>query len=225
MEAVPYPGVREVLSRIMHFGGRVIVISGRPAGEVDQLLALPVRPEIWGCHGWERLHPDGRMERFPMSKLQSEGIARVDFLLTREGLTGQLEKKYGSIALHWRGMGEEQISDLRSTGLRAMEPVVNESLGLRRFDGGLELRALGRDKGTAVQAILDEAGDSFGAVYLGDDATDEDAFNAISGMGLGVLVRPEHRRSAASVWLKPPDELLGFLMLWEDLTSGKFFNR
>jgi trehalose-6-phosphatase len=52
------------------------------------------------------------------------------------------------------------------------------------------------------------------AAYLGDDATDEDAFKAIRGRGIGVLVRPQFRATAADFWLKPPEELLEFLERW-----------
>ena len=59
-EARPYPEVVPVLKEVMRAGGtRVVVVSGRPAGELPPLLALDQRPEIWGSHGWERLLPDG----------------------------------------------------------------------------------------------------------------------------------------------------------------------
>ena len=63
--------------------------------------------------------------------------------------------------------------------------------------------------------ILEEMGGSGAVAYLGDDRTDEDAFEAIAGKGLGVLVRPERRPTAAEVWLKPPGELLDFLDQWQ----------
>jgi trehalose-6-phosphatase len=50
--------------------------------------------------------------------------------------------------------------------------------------------------------------------YLGDDRTDEDAFKALAGRGLAVLVREELRPTAAAVWLRPPVELLDFLQRW-----------
>jgi trehalose-phosphatase len=50
--------------------------------------------------------------------------------------------------------------------------------------------------------------------YLGDDLTDEDAFNALHGRGLSVLVRGSQRKTAADLWIKPPQELLQFLEKW-----------
>jgi trehalose-phosphatase len=88
------------------------------------------------------------------------------------------------------------------------------NLSLEAFDGGLELRALGRNKGDAVRDVLDEEGSLAAAAYLGDDRTDEDAFRAIRGRGLSVLVRPELRETAADWWLIPPADLLWFLGRW-----------
>ena len=85
---------------------------------------------------------------------------------------------------------------------------------LHGFDGGLELRLKGRDKGYAVRTVLDEEGEGVWGAYLGDDWTDEDGFKAIKGRGLPVLVRQEYRETEAEIWLKPPEELLGFLNLW-----------
>jgi len=52
------------------------------------------------------------------------------------------------------------------------------------------------------------------AAYLGDDTTDEDAFQAINGLGLSILVRPVWRPTAAQLWLKPPGEVLHLLTRW-----------
>ena len=81
------------------------------------------------------------------------------------------------------------------------------------FDGGVELRA-GRNKGDAVRLILQSTAANAPVAYLGDDETDEDAFQALEGRGLGILVRSQLRRSAARVWLRPPGELRRFLAAW-----------
>ena len=40
--------------------------------------------------------------------------------------------------------------------------------------------------------------------------------HALQGRGLTVLVRRERRKTAAQAWLKPPEELLDFLVRWRD---------
>jgi hypothetical protein len=86
---------------------------------------------------------------------------------------------------------------------------------LLRFDGGLELRA-GRNKGDAVLQVLAELQSDSPIAYLGDDATDEDAFQTLGDRGLGVLVRRQWAPSAAHLWLRPPADLLIFLAAWLD---------
>jgi trehalose-phosphatase len=88
------------------------------------------------------------------------------------------------------------------------------ALMLWEFDGGMELRAAGRDKGDVVRTLEQECGDDAVIAYLGDDHTDEDAFAAVPETGAGVLVSAAFRPTAAQLWLQPPDELLMFLRRW-----------
>jgi trehalose-phosphatase len=133
--------------------------------------------------------------------------------------------KPAGIALHWRGMPDADRRSLEQGARAAWEPICRASphLSLRPFDGGLELRSKGMDKGRAVGAILNEVGENAAVAYLGDDETDEDAFRALAadqpdaqGAGkpiarLPVLVRSQLRPTAADVWLRPPHELAAFL--------------
>ena len=85
----------------------------------------------------------------------------------------------------------------------------------------MELRVPGRNKGHAVKTILRETEKGALVTYLGDDITDEDAFKALKGKGLSVLVREEFRPTTADVWLKPPEGLLEFLSRWHKTRRGK----
>lgn len=76
------------------------------------------------------------------------------------------------------------------------------------------MRIRGRNKGDAVRQVLQEAGPGTVCAYLGDDRTDEDAFQALEGRGLGVLVRPALRQTSADLWLVPPRELVAVLDRW-----------
>lgn len=220
MEATPYDGVREAVAQIMAMGDRVVIISGRLATEVATLINLDPMPEIWGCHGWERL-VGGELSRLPLAPKQSERLFKAGYTLKNEGFQSRLEYKHGSLALHWRGTTEDEKSAILTAGLRAMEPASGVDMKMHRFDGGLELRATGRDKGVVVKEILSGLDPKTPVAYLGDDLTDEDAFRAVQSRGLGVLVRPEPRETAASVWLKPPEELIEFFGLWLKSTQRK----
>ena len=82
------------------------------------------------------------------------------------------------------------------------------------FDGGVELRTVGCNKQYAVKAVLSETAEASAIAYLGDDITDEDAFRAVKNRGLGVLVRPQFRETAADLWIRPPEELVEFMRHW-----------
>jgi trehalose-phosphatase len=214
--AVPYPGVREMVRSIQADGStRVVVISGRTVHDLRPLLGLDPAPELWGTHGWERLRVGGTLESATVAPAAREALDRgtqlARALIPRE----HVEVKPASVAVHVRGFPDEEavrlLGSVRAAWGAQLEAAAVE---LRDFDGGVELRARGRDKGTAVRELLSEEVSAAGIAYLGDDLTDEDAFRALSGRGLSVLVRPEVRQTSADVWIRPPEELLDFLHGW-----------
>lgn len=214
--ALPYPGVPEVLAAIRDAGQtRVVVISGRSIADLGQLLGLDPLPELWGTHGWERRLPDGTYLPPALNDQARAGLAEAHSLLSARGLGPALEPKPASLALHWRGFDDAMVHELRETAGQLWSPIaLGAGLRVHPFDGGVELRVPGRDKGTAVRALLDELGPDAAVAFLGDDLTDEDAFHALGPRGLSLLVRPEYRPTAAALWLRPPEELLGFLQTW-----------
>ena len=220
--AYPYPGVAPLLGSILATGRtRLILVSGRPARDVQRLLGLDPTPEIWGVHGLERLLPSGEYQQRPLSPANRRGLADANAWLEREGMARLAEIKPGSIAVHWRGMEEAAVQELRALLQRHWQPLAAaHDLSLKEFDGGMELRVRGVSKGDAVRTIVSELGDSAPVAYLGDDLTDEDAFGALAGRGLTVLVRSEHRTTLATAWLRPPEELLEFLKQWLRACGG-----
>ncbi len=214
--AYPYPGVRDLLTHLSaDTRNRVVIISGRAIDDLRPLLGITPLPELWGSHGWERLRADGQYQapQFP------EGLQEIfdrewAWMLTAFDRS-RLERKPASIAVHWRGLPDElrrtveQEARKRWHAFREMD-----LLDLHAFDGGLELRAAGRTKGDAVHALLAETPEDVPAAYLGDDLTDEDAFAALDGRGLRVLVRRELRPTRADIHCIPPEGLLTFLQQW-----------
>jgi trehalose-phosphatase len=221
--AFPYPGVPYLVSKIANSGTRVVLISGRRAEEVASLSGIRPRPEIWGCHGMERITEDGSHSTFPLEERQLAGLYRAGLWLSQQtGLTHAAEFKPGSVAAHWRGAPATEVIEIRRRILAGWQDLAHEyQLELLDFDGGIEIRVPGHDKGQAVATILQETGEAVVA-YLGDDQTDEDAFRAldeIGDQGLSVLVRTHVRDTAADLWIKPPQQLIEFLENWL-LASG-----
>jgi len=72
-----------------------------------------------------------------------------------------------------------------------------------------------------VSTILDEEkGADIAVCYMGDDQTDEDAFQELGERGLNVLVSPTPRLTFADVRLETGDEVRLFLEQWRDAVRG-----
>ena len=216
-DARPYPGVRELLNGLLELNSvRMVLISGRATKDLVPLLGLDQLPEIWGSHGWERLMPDGTCEKMKLDESAQCRLTEAYRWIQAEGFVNHCERKPAGLALHWRGLPDVNASEIRAKALQKWSSLTqNTGLGIYEFDGGIELRMSGRDKGNAVATILSEMGEGAVIAYLGDDLTDEDAFQALKGKGLSVLVRPDFRQTAADLWLRPPEELLDFLKNWQ----------
>lgn len=94
-------------------------------------------------------------------------------------------------------------------------------LECRRFNGGVELRAVGRNKGDALRELLSgQPADSF-CVYVGDDETDEDAFRTIADRGIGIKVGDFQAGTAASGYLPDCAAVKTFLEKWLSVVAGE----
>jgi len=221
-EAFPYPEVPGRLDSLRKAALQTgaappILVSGRPASEVTRLLGLDPHPEVWGCHGWERLTTEGELINLEVGE-PVEGLLEEAFQEgTRRMPDDRIEHKGAAVAAHFRNMPREDGNRLLESLRELWSSIASgvSGLELRDFDGGLELRASGRDKGSVVTDILDSRSPDTLAAYLGDDLTDEDAFRALRDRnGLSVLVRKELRETDADLWVRPPVELLEFLDRW-----------
>jgi trehalose-phosphatase len=222
-DALPYPGVREALDALMaQHDTRVVLVSGRWTRDLLPLLGLKQVPEIWGSHGWERRFPDGRVEMARPAERALQGLVQADGWIEKiHARGGRSELKPACLAIHWRGLDAASAADIghlvtENWALHARDT----GLELHHFDGGIELRVPGRNKGDVVQAIRAEMPDALLA-YLGDDVTDEDAFRSLAETDLGVLVRRESCATEARLQLTPPAELLEFLQRWTHVRENR----
>jgi trehalose-phosphatase len=213
----PWPGIPELLQQIQDCGRtRLALVSGRPAQQLRRLLPLREPLDIWGLHGAERLHQDGRLERNELPAQDTQALIDARELLQsiqlRPGI--RIENKWNAVALHWRGISARLSQETSKYAANLLLPFAsNSELQISSFDGGLELRSR-HNKADAVHIMLKELPDDAPVAYLGDDTTDDDAFQALSGRGLCVLVRPRWRPSSAHLWLRAPAQLRRFLAAW-----------
>jgi len=217
-KAVPYPGVNAILQEIVDSRRtRLIIITGRDAYDVESLLKVRPFPEVWGSHGLQRLRTNGFCEMPEIDPDALQALADAKRWLAYQGLDHMAEPKPGSLAVHWRVLDQNSAVKLRGKILLGWFPIAQRaSLKVLEFDGGLELRVPDQDKSHAIQTILREIAPDVPVAYLGDDVTDEAAFQTLQNRGLTVLVRGQQRKTSAQVWLRPPEELLEFLALWRD---------
>ncbi len=223
-QARPFAGVRELLARIQSLRRtRMAIVTGRPAADIGLLLALDPPIEVWGLHGAERLHPDGRREMENASPAGQKKLNEVRQQLARDNFGGRFEDKPNAAVMHWRGISRQKARRIEAKTRALFEPLAQfDGLRLLDFEAGVELR-VGRDKGGAVEAILEETESEAPVAYLGDDLTDEAAFHAVnvSGRpGLSVLMRGQWRETAANLWLRPPAGLKMFLERWAQAVGG-----
>jgi len=219
MKARPLPGILSILQSIRDSGTTsLFIVSGRPVSETLQLLG-DLRIYIVGAHGYEQRDPDGQFRAFAPSQMQQEGLKMAKRQATELGNEPYVEVKTGSVALHSRGVVNpiESYEEVR----RAWQHIGQEhNLILKEFDGGIELRAFDRNKGTALQEILWKMPSGTLPVYVGDDETDEDAFQVVRPIGIGIKVGGEGSKTSAMGFLEDCDEVARFLSCWQTIMGS-----
>jgi trehalose 6-phosphate phosphatase len=220
MEATPLPGTVELLTMISQATDtRLAILSGRPITELLRLTG-PLKIEMAGSHGFEFRDANGRIRETTPDRFQLEGLNLAQHFAVDSGYEARIERKLASIAFHTRGISDETgIKD----AARHMWLPVSEShkLELRDFNGGVELRATGSNKGTALTELLLSEPDDTLPVYIGDDETDEDAFRTLQARGIGIKVGGYGTRTAATGRLPNCEAVAGFLRSWYQVTRNR----
>ncbi len=218
--AVPYPGVRAVLGRIASDDRtRLGIVSGRAAEDLRRMVESGLGIELWASHGLEHVARGGSYVVPRARSAIARFLEEVRPWIAKRGWMAIAEVKPFGLALHQRALPDVYSLAQPEILARWADPARRAGLEIIEFDGGIELRPSGAHKGQVVEQILRELPPGAPLAYLGDDRTDEDAFAAIEGRGLGVLVRAERRPTRARAFLRPPEELLRFLEAWIEETE------
>ena len=200
----------------------VWIVSGRTVSDLAVMIRLDRFADLWGSHGAERRTRNGCWVGPAPSRTASEVLDRAARTLRDLGAGALVERKLYGLALHGRGADRALYLAARRALVRGYSrPGEEEGLRFAAFDGGIELRPEEFDKGRTVERALMELGDDAVIAYLGDDATDEDAFAALGDRGLSVLVSPKLRPTLARAWFVPPVEVLEFLTEWGAVCSRR----
>lgn len=195
------------------------VISGRRVIDVKRLVGLP---GIYyaGNHGLEIRGP-GISFLHPSCKIYRRHLVRIkeELSLRTKGIKGvMVEYKGGSVSLHYRLVRAELVKRLKIIFDGICAPYVKK--GTIRLSSGKkvwEVRLpIKWDKGKAVGKILGilrkrDAG--IFPIYLGDDATDEDAFLFLRRIrSLTIFVGKKNMKTKAGYYLKSPQEVKRLLI-------------
>jgi len=178
---------------------------------------------VAGSHGFDIWSPEGGAIEHQAAAGSEELLERVTSRLRDEldPIDGALiEPKKASVAVHYRLVSEEERPAVEAVVERPLAEYAEE---LKVTPGKMvyELQPkLDWDKGKAVLYLLgalDLDRDDVVPFYIGDDITDEHAFEALSGRGIGVFVGsaddPEvgGRTTAADFVLDSTEEVERFL--------------
>lgn len=195
----------ERLARALN--GRLAVVSGRTLDDIDRILEGCVTAAA-AVHGLVRRDPDGQVfASRPHPALPRAVEALQAFAARDPGLI--VEEKAGlSVALHFRQARDQADAAVAM----ARQLAIQTDLDLQNGDMVTELRTPGASKGDSVRDFM--AMPSFAGarpVFVGDDATDEDGFEAAQALGgIGVMVGPD-RVTAARFRLAGVDAALAWL--------------
>jgi trehalose-phosphatase len=213
-KAVPLPQSVLLLRKIAAWTRtRVAIVSGRPLEEVEGFLGD--LPAIFvGEHGWEQRAPSGEIIRRPLDASVASTIAAAERAARVAGWGDLLERKRFAVVLHTRGLPDGRARECQERCLDIWGQLADSHVALDRIDGGVEMRARGRNKGTVVLSLLSHSLPGTLGVFVGDDVTDEDAFEVVRDWGFGVRVGHHDQPTIAQGSLPSCETLPEFLEEW-----------
>jgi len=212
-EARLHSSMRQILQQLASKYA-VAIISGRDLQDIKQLVGIE---NIYyaGSHGFDTAGPKGLKCELPdadqaLPLLQN---AEQDIQKAVKGIEGaQVERKKFSLAIHYRNVKSSEKSAVKNK----LEKLCSTYKGLKLVHGKevFDLRPdVDWHKGKALlwlkeRMSLEKPIFSF---YLGDDTTDEDAFEVLGDEGIGIAVCCELQKTHASYQLKDTQEVEKFL--------------
>lgn len=215
--------VRRALSTLARRLAVVAALSGRSAAEMRQMVGIP-NMAYSGNHGlewWCQGHAHALSEAEPYRATVGASLEELRSRLPLDGIL--FEDKGVSASIHYRRC-PDPILARRAILAAAGQSSVTQDLRIGEGKMVVELRPpIAASKGTALRQLAARYG-LRGALYLGDDATDEDAFDELhrwraeeGTRGLAVAVAdeetPERLMQRADLFLRGVGDVERFL-LW-----------
>jgi trehalose 6-phosphate phosphatase len=199
----------------------VAIVTGRELNDARQMVDIDL---IYAAsHGFELKFPNEPAQSYAPAEAYRAAVAETaDLAEAGAGdIAGvMIERKPFSTAVHFRLTAPEDIPRVS----RLVEALQDQHDSLRVMQGKKVAEFQPRidwDKGRAVALLAERLGVPLeGVLYIGDDVTDEDAFRAIAGSGIGILVNDTDRETGAQYRLDDPDEVRAFLERLAEALGG-----
>lgn len=209
---------------------KVAVISGRALKDISRRVGIK-NIVYAGNHGLEIKGPNINFKD-PVSSAQVKTIKEVKAKL-KEGLSPikgvLIEDKGLSLSVHYRLADKENMPAIMAKFYTIIFPYeFANNIQVRSGKMVLEIRPpVSWDKGTAVLWLLGKRPFEIRGkrvkvipIYIGDDATDEDAFKSLKDKGITVSVGKSYR-GGADFYLKDTEEMPRFLeAILKSITPG-----
>jgi len=165
-------------------GTHVAVVSGRSLGDLSAMIGEIEGVHLVGSHGSEfdlgfaeEIGKDAVALRVRVQE-ELEQIAEKD-----SGFG--IETKPASVAFHYRNADEVNATE----AVKLIEDgcALWEGVHVKRGKMVIELGVVNTNKGMAIEILRKRLG-ATACLFMGDDVTDEDAFNTLTGPDLGIKV-------------------------------------
>jgi len=193
---------------------KVYILSGRELSNIKRLLGVSNIYYI-GNHGIEAKGPGGFRYVYGPARRVSSIIQKCHSILKKrirfKGTA--LENKKYTLSLHYRGAKRKDVPLIKKSFFKIVESFTKcGKLKITKGKEVLEVRPnINWNKGSILLWVMKDFPKSTLPFCIGDDKTDEDAFKALGGKGISILVCEKNRRTKALYRLRTSKEVIDFL--------------
>lgn len=210
---------REIITRLSNIIP-VAIISGRDLRDLRSKIEIDTVIYA-GSHGFDITGPDG-LEMVHESETEvTPALDEAESRLKQQlkDISGaKVERKKFAIAVHYRNVEEKYVEEVKEAVQK--EAARHEILRTGSGKKVLELKPnIDWNKGYALDWLTEKLGwdrNKYLRVYIGDDITDEDGFEALVEDGIGIMVGTHGEKTSASFALRDTNEVTKFLQHLKD---------
>jgi trehalose-phosphatase len=231
------PGrVKKLLRRLSEIPNcKIAIVSGRRVSDLEKRIRLKNIVYV-GNHGFEIKGPKIKFKSY-LSTRYRRSLEEIKAKLQKQLSTIKgaiVEDKGFSLGVHYRLVAKGNIPAVKNIFYAAT--IIHETRNTILVKTGkmaLEIRPpISWDKGRVVLWLLNKRSFAMGnrkiktlPIYIGDDTTDEDAFESLKDKGLTIFVG-KPKKTKARFYLKDTEEVVRFLeVTLKNLKTGTLWRK